>query len=227
MHIRSESFSASGFITAKWVRDMGTTSFFHWGALLVTCRRSQKTVITWNVKLKEKKIALFLISLNWTTCFPGGKSVLEKRLTAKFYVNLNIPLLLWAAGCRHRPVPSALVWSVPAARKTLLEMMDGPARVPSCCRMALVGQGVSEHSLVLPEGSPDWDLVVAPVPRVGCDHNSDSCSWTLGALPDAGHAVAWRALSFPDLLWISSLSTECQGRSHSVNSGPGTHPWRD
>lgn len=58
MHIMSESFSASGFITVKWVRDVGTTNFFHWGALLVTCTRSQKTVITWNVKLKKKKIAL-------------------------------------------------------------------------------------------------------------------------------------------------------------------------
>lgn len=220
MHIRSQSFSASDFITFKWVRDMGTTNFFHWGALLVTCTRSQKTVITWNVKLKKKKIALFLISLNWTACFPGGKSVLEKRLTAKFSVNLNIPLLLWAVGCRHRPVPSALEWSVPAARRALLEMMDGPARVPSCCRIVLVGQGVSEHKLCpgsaqcCQRGHTDWDSVVAPVPLGGCDHNSDSYSWTLGALLDVGHAVAWQALSFPDLSQISTSSAECQGLSH-------------
>lgn len=93
-------------------------------------------------------------------------------LTTKFSVNLNIPLLLWAAGHRHRPVPSALEWSVPAARRTLLEMMDGPARVPSCCGIALVGQGVAEHkpcpgsAWCCQRGHPAWDPVVAPVPQL-------------------------------------------------------------
>lgn len=88
MHIKSESFSASGLITAKWVRDMGTTSFFHWGALLVTCTRSQKTVITWNVKLKKKKLLFF--SFPWT----GPHASLEENQCWKKGWLQNF-LLIW------------------------------------------------------------------------------------------------------------------------------------
>lgn len=102
---------------------MGTTNFFHWGALLVTCTRSQKTVITWNVKLKKKKIALFLISLNWTTCFPGGKSVLKKGWLQNFLLiwiflfcselwdaGTDLSHLLWSDLCQLQEEPCWRWW---------------------------------------------------------------------------------------------------------------------
>lgn len=135
----------SGYITVKWVGDVGTANVCHWGVLLVTCTRSQKTAITWKLKL-NKKITL---SFPWTGLHASlGEDHCWNMLTVIFSVNLNIPLLLWAWGCRQKPPPCVLERAVQAASTTLPGMMDGLAHCPCFCRIAWVGQ-VCLHTLYI------------------------------------------------------------------------------
>lgn len=147
-------------------------------------------------------------------------------LTVIFSVNLNIPLLLWAWGCRQKPPPCVLERAVQAASTTLPRMMDGLAHCPCFCRIAWVGQ-VCLHTLYI-KGSTSINLrtilhqcrenvaqshVVSldvtlghtdqsPVaaPRLSAAAKLTACFWTSGGFIDVGHVMAWWAKPVPDLL---------------------------